>query len=140
MMCWGSNNDGELGDGTMTDRLIPTDVLGLTSGVARISGNGWHTCAALTNGELQCWGYNGAGQLGDGTIVNNATPAVVAGLGGSVGSLQTGEEHTCVLLTNGQVKCWGGNGFGQLGLGDNPWRLTPVTVKMYLMMLPVVTR
>jgi alpha-tubulin suppressor-like RCC1 family protein len=140
MKCWGSNNDGELGDGTFIDRATPIDVLGLTSGVARISGNGWHGCAALTTGELLCWGYNGAGQLGDGTIVSNPTPAVVSGLGGSVQSLQTGEEHTCVLLTNGQVKCWGGNGFGQLGLGDTPWRKTPVIVKMNRMMLPMVTK
>ncbi len=138
--CWGSNNDGELGDGTFVDRLTPTDVSGLTSGVAKISTNGWHTCAILTNGELQCWGYNTAGQVGSGNIASSGTPVIVSGLGSGVQSIQTGEEHTCALLVNGQVKCWGSNGFGQLGLGDTPWRMTPVIVKFNGIYLPMVSR
>jgi alpha-tubulin suppressor-like RCC1 family protein len=78
--CWGSNATGQLGDGTTTDRSGPVDVVGLTTGVATISGGRFHTCSVNTAGRAQCWGSNLWGQIGDGTTVNRLTPVGVSGL------------------------------------------------------------
>lgn len=78
--CWGSNVTGQVGDGTTTDRLVPVDVFGLTSGIVTISGGRFHTCSVNTAGRAQCWGSNLWGQIGDGTTVNRLTPVGVSGL------------------------------------------------------------
>jgi hypothetical protein len=75
--CWGQNADGQLGDGTTAARSIPVAVSGLGQGVTSVSASGWHACAMTTAGDLRCWGRNGHGQLGDGTITNRSTPVSV---------------------------------------------------------------
>ena len=86
-----------------------------------------HTCARLVSGAVKCWGYNYDGQLGLGDLgdrgdskgeMGAALPAVDLGAGASVVQLVAGTDHTCALLEGGTVKCWGGNFYGQLGLGD----------------------
>jgi uncharacterized repeat protein (TIGR01451 family) len=126
--CWGYNGDGELGDGTMTIRLVPVNVNGLTSSAAAISAGGKHTCVLTSAGGIKCWGRNAFGQLGDGTTTNRLTPVDVSGLTNGVTAIAVGSVHTCALTSTGGVKCWGWNSNGQLGDGTTTQRLTPVDV------------
>ena len=127
--CWGYNGDGELGDGTTTPRTTAVDVSGLTSGVASIAAGGSNTCALTTGGGVKCWGYNGDGELGDGTTTPRMTAVDVSGLTSGVAAIAAGRRyHTCALTTGGGVKCWGLNYFGELGDGTTTDRLTPVDV------------
>jgi len=126
--CWGSNASGQLGDQTLTNFSAPVDVVGLTN-VVGIAAGGSHTCALLADGSARCWGAGGSGQLGNnGTVTKQLVPVVVSGLAGAV-AVAAGGAHTCALLADGSVRCWGANGAGQLG--DNTTasnRLTPVVV------------
>lgn len=121
--CWGSNIAGQLGNGTTTDSFIPVAVSGLSTATAVTASRGrlvdryGHTCALLAAGTVQCWGLNSAGQLGTGTTVDSTIPANVPGLSGvTVTAVEAGGWHTCALLSNGTVRCWGDNFFGQLGI------------------------
>jgi hypothetical protein len=107
--CWGSNGNGQLGDNSTTQRKTPIDVLGLTAGVASIDAGSSHTCALTTAGGAKCWGYNGQGQLGDGSAIKRTSPGNVSGLTSGVTILAVGYAHACVVTTVGAVKCWGSN-------------------------------
>jgi len=126
--CWGYNGQGNLGDGTTTNRYIPTQVSGLTSGVSQIIARSYTACALLTTGSLKCWGSNNHGQVGDGTTTDQYTPTQVAGLTSGVESISVGSYFACALLTAGLVKCWGENTFGKLGDQSTTDRNTPVDV------------
>ncbi len=128
LKCWGSNEYGQLGDGTLPRRLTPVDVVGLTGGMAVIAAGDRHGCARTNVGAVRCWGANGSGQLGDGTRTTRPAPVSVVGLSGGVAAITTGGNHTCALTVAGGVKCWGDNGYGQLGDGTTVDRLTPVDV------------
>jgi hypothetical protein len=131
--CWGSNGDGQLGDGTTGIRTTPVDVVGLSTGVSAIAAGGEHTCALTTSGAVQCWGADFRGELGGGasTFAVRTTPVAVAGLSG-VAAIAAGREHSCALMTTGDVKCWGRDDFGQLGDGTKAFgRWTPVGVVGY---------
>jgi alpha-tubulin suppressor-like RCC1 family protein len=126
--CWGRNVFGELGDGTTTSRPIPRDVAGLTRDVLWVAVGGTHACAVRIGGAVQCWGYNAAGQLGDGTRTARLTPVDVVGPPAGVVAVAAGELHTCGVTSTGAVKCWGDNSAGQLGDGKTRSEPTPVSV------------
>ena len=136
--CWGSNDSGQLGDGTNTNSSLPVAVSGFdgqseaTSAVL-ISTFGTHVCALRADGSVACWGGNMDGQLGDGTRNDSNAPVAVTGLDGSSArktavSVTTGSYSSCVVLATAAVKCWGNNTFGQLGDGTLTRRLTPTSV------------
>jgi alpha-tubulin suppressor-like RCC1 family protein len=131
MKCWGWNEFGQLGDGTNNDSNFPVDVSGVTSGVLDIAAGGEHTCALLDAGGMKCWGYNWYGQLGDGTNNESNVPVDVSGLTSGVSAIDAGFEHTCAFLFSGVMKCWGRNGFGQIGDGTNNDSNFPVDVFGY---------
>jgi len=135
--CWGNNEHGQLGRGDVDARgdddgemgmLTPID---LGSGVlVRAVAAGWnHTCALLKDGTVKCWGANDLGQLGLGDTQARGdgpgemgTALSAVNLGRSAVAISAGYNHTCALLDDKTVKCWGGNGLGQLGLGDTQHR------------------
>jgi alpha-tubulin suppressor-like RCC1 family protein len=119
--CWGNNQFGQIGVGTLMDYPSPTPVPGVQGANAIFAGSN-HTCVRLPGGSLECWGDNRYGQLGIGTYGTTRgnidyviTPTRVAGLQG-VTSACGGSSHTCAVV-NGNVQCWGGNFDGQLGIG-----------------------
>lgn len=126
--CWGFNGSGELGDGTKTNSPKPVPVLGL-SNVTRISASSQHMCALLGDGSVECWGAGGSGELGDGTGASHMTATAVPGLA-NVTQVTSGFYHTCVLLQGGSVECWGDNGWGQIGDGTTANRLSPTPVAL----------
>jgi hypothetical protein len=138
LRCWGNNDVGQLGDGTTDDRPTPVAVRQAPggaplAGVRAVALGSAHGCALSSGGQVQCWGGNDAGQLGDGTTEARPAPVAVreapggAPLGG-VRALATGQRHNCALLDGGDVRCWGANDAGQLGDGTTTNRATPVAV------------
>lgn len=124
--CWGDNSAGQIGDGTVTNRLTPVTVAGITTAVG-VTGGALHTCAWLADGTARCWGLNNHGQIGDGTTVGRHTPVVVTGLSNVI-SMAAGDLHTCALLLDGTVRCWGNNFNGELGDGTTTDRHSPTQI------------
>lgn len=116
--CWGANDSGQLGNGGFSYQSIPGDVTGLTSGVAEIVTGNAHSCAITTSGGVKCWGDDRYGQLGDGGAnASKTTPVDVIGLSSGVAKIAAGHFHTCAIMTSGAAKCWGYDGYGELGDG-----------------------
>ena len=124
--CWGYNREQQLGDETREHRNLPVTVRGLT-GALELALSLSHSCARLSTGEVKCWGDNRSAQLGDGTWTGSAAPVTVVGLTNAVEIALPYGGAACARLGTGEVKCWGGNEQGQLGIGL-PGSATPVTV------------
>jgi len=136
--CWGDNGEGQLGDGTTTDRPI-LDVVRDPSGAGPLTGirlvvaGERHTCALRSDTTVLCWGRNDKGQLGDGTTTDSLTPVAVVDVGGAgtlsgVTHLSAGAKHTCAVRSDGTVVCWGLNDKGQLGDATTTDHASPVVV------------
>ncbi len=137
--CWGSNTFGELGNGKTKDSILPVVVKGLPSNPVVIgTGGGFinsdlgnFACAVVVTGDVWCWGYDGDGELGDGSTPDaspHTTPVKVL-LPGPARDVVGGAVNACALLDDGSVWCWGGNNSGELGSGGSPVQSsTPVEV------------
>lgn len=132
LFCWGSNQHGQLGQSQKETILKPTEVT-LPSGVTvrQVSAGRHHTCAILSDDSLQCWGGNDNGQLGNGTTqATHKLQRVSLGEGNIAKDVQAGPNHTCAILTDGNMKCWGFGLYGQLGDGQTQSSQVPVDVEL----------
>lgn len=136
--CWGANDSGQLGYGDTVNRgdnqgemgaVLPAVQLGTGKYATAVSAGGTHTCAILNDGSVKCWGWNQHGQLGVGlgntfnrgdhpNEMGDNLPAVNLGTGKTAVAIAAGSNHSCAILNDGGVKCWGMNVYGQLGLGN----------------------
>jgi alpha-tubulin suppressor-like RCC1 family protein len=126
--CWGDNENGQLGDGTTTNTTTPVAVSELNSHITALSAGEFESCALTSEGEAECWGFNGDGQLGDGTTTSTTEPVAVSDLGAGVKEISTGGFHTCAVTSAGAARCWGSGEAGALGDGTTTNTTTPVTV------------
>ena len=119
--CWGHNEDGQLGGGTVGDySLTPVRVASITDATA-ITAGGIHSCALHQDGTISCWGNNQYGQLGDRTDDYNSSSLAPVGVAGitDATAITTGWAHSCALHQDGTISCWGNNEWGQLGDGQS---------------------
>ncbi|MCL2823611.1 MAG: hypothetical protein FWD57_06440 [Polyangiaceae bacterium] len=126
-LCWGSNDHGQIGNGSYGNRNTPATVSGLSSGVTSIAAGRRHACAIVSDGTVKCWGSNEFGQLGDNSTDNSSVPTITTGLGSGVTAIAAGFEHTCAITWAG-VMCWGSNQYGQIGVGPNGSKIVPMLV------------
>jgi alpha-tubulin suppressor-like RCC1 family protein len=133
--CWGRGGEGRLGSGStaaLGDQLgemgdaLPAVQLGTGRTATAVSAGDVHTCALLDNASVKCWGWSPDGRTGQGSVatlgdqageMGDALPIVQLGTGRTALAVTTSNLHTCAVLDNGAVSCWGWNGLGQLGLG-----------------------
>jgi alpha-tubulin suppressor-like RCC1 family protein len=115
--CWGANGSGQVGDGNTQPNEPDPKGIGV-SNPTLVAGGGSHTCAVGSNG-LSCWGANFAGQLGLGANPGPIDPTkpIHVPLDGIVQRLALGGDHSCALLQDGRVLCWGLNDRGQTATG-----------------------
>jgi len=123
--CWGANDHGQLGNGTMVNSNVPVEASGL-AGVKAITAGWGHTCALTMGGGVKCWGYNANGELGNGTTTDRDVPVDVMGLSTGVAAIDAGDDHTCAVIAGNRLKCWGYNGYGQLGDETQSSRSVPI--------------
>ncbi|MES2304583.1 MAG: hypothetical protein V4558_03710 [Gemmatimonadota bacterium] len=123
--CWGSNESGQLGDGTKIRRLVPTPVAGGRIFKSLAVGS-THVCAVSIEGTAWCWGTSPAGAFGDGSTGEHLTAVPVLGL--TFRNIVAGTDFTCGLTTTNLVYCWGLGPSGQLGNGLATTSTTPVAV------------
>ena len=126
--CWGGNSYGQLGDGTNINRdtlvLVSKGAMGSNVTFSSISAGSYHTCGVGSDGNGYCWGYNQDGQLGNGNTGTNSNVPVLVSQGARSAdvtfiSINTGQQHTCGVGSDGNGYCWGLNNYGQLGKGTS---------------------
>lgn len=131
VVCWGANTFGQLGQETdcndapfnMCESWRPLKVPNLSDDIVAIGAGEVHTCAVAVDGGVKCWGANGQGQLGIGPIEPESsyftvTPTEVVNLGRGARAVALGNWHTCAILVDGGVACWGSNNKHLLGIAD----------------------
>ena len=128
LKCWGGNQYGQLANGSQISSSVPIAVdLGTKKTAAAVSAGGGHVCAILDDNSLKCWGNNDYGQLGHESTNNwgdhsahraSSIPAVDLGTDKTAKMVSAGNNHTCAILDDDSLKCWGYNAYGQLGDGN----------------------
>jgi alpha-tubulin suppressor-like RCC1 family protein/putative cell wall-binding protein len=152
--CWGANYQGQLGDGTWnneqpnpvavlasgTQVSNPVTLSGITqieTGSVYSTNNHEHTCAAMADTTMRCWGRNANGQLGDGDTIQQLNPVAVLASGtqdaspvtlSGVTQISVGYQYACALMVDTTARCWGSGSSGKLGDGTTIQRLNPVAV------------
>lgn len=135
--CWGSNSNGQLGDGSTISSTSPVPVYsgGVLAGrtLTQIVAGASNTCALDSTGAAYCWGLNTSGQLGNNSsLTQSLVPVTVTTSGVLTGKtltqLAAGNAHVCALDSTGTAYCWGSNGNGQLGINSTTKSPVPVAV------------
>jgi alpha-tubulin suppressor-like RCC1 family protein len=124
--CWGYNEVGQLGDGSINSSSVPVAVKGGLR-FTLLSAGDFHTCGLTSDGTAHCWGWGDVGQLGNRSMSNSSIPVAVSG-GLTFTALSTGGNHACGLTAGGAVYCWGWNEVGQLGDASTTRSAVPVPV------------
>jgi alpha-tubulin suppressor-like RCC1 family protein len=129
--CWGSDGDGELGNGIRQPSFTrPLKVEGILTKSVAITAGGWHTCVLDAVGQMTCWGRNTSGECGAKGADRFTTPNVVEAMPRGVKAMTSGTWHTCAVMADSTVKCFGRNADGQLGIGSaGQFESTPMDVR-----------
>ena len=126
--CWGWGVFGELGDGSKESSSTPVKGTGITDASEVTVGGDAYACARLSSGEVDCWGRETGNAYAPGEQWWSTTPVRVSGISGATSVIAEGEDHTCVVLSSGGMRCWGADNNGQLGDGSFSYSETPVAV------------
>ncbi len=125
---WGSNGNGQLGDGTTVSKSSPVSVIGGITNWAQVSAGRLHSLGVTSDGIAWAWGFNGQGRLGDGTTVSKTSPVSVIGGITNWSQVSAGDSHSLGVTSSGIAWAWGSNGQGQLGDGTTVTKSSPVSV------------
>jgi alpha-tubulin suppressor-like RCC1 family protein len=138
LKCWGLNTNGQVGNGIVLTgstikQLTPVTTGPFPAAISSVDFGMYTSCAVLLDQSKSavCWGYNGDGQIGDGTVVSKSVPTLVSGVTG-VDQISTNYYHSCAVLSDTTVKCWGRNMYGELGNGTTVGSLTAVSIPAFL--------
>ncbi|HZJ34747.1 MAG TPA: hypothetical protein VFD55_01900, partial [Candidatus Angelobacter sp.] len=134
--CWGFNGNGELGNNSTINSLVPVAVYtaGVLSGktIKSIATGGSHNCVIASDDQAYCWGMNRSGPLGNNSSTSSSVPVAVntTGVlnGKTIKSISASSEHTCAIASDNLAYCWGKNDYGQLGNGLGGNSYVPVFV------------
>jgi cysteine-rich repeat protein len=132
LMLWGFGYQGWTNAGLPPTDFATLSPMKLGTGRKALSSDVglYHACAITDDGALSCWGFAPHGALGLGSVVSSPGPVKYSSGGGEIGTtsvdlggraavqVAVGDEHSCAILDDGTLKCWGYNASGQLGLGD----------------------
>ncbi len=129
LQCWGMGTNGALGDGNATTSSLPVAV-NSSEYFVNVQAGGLHTCALSTAGSVFCWGKNNKGQAGTDSIIDPTvnSPKLVTGLNKLVSSIDMGSNHSCAILNDDTLKCWGEGTYGQLGDGTVNNSYSPLAI------------
>jgi alpha-tubulin suppressor-like RCC1 family protein len=117
----------EYGIDEFLDGDTETIDLGWFGKVQQVSAGQHHSCVVISGGHVKCWGDNSEGALGTGEVLSRTDPTDVVALNGRASSVAVGRSHSCAVLVDGGLQCWGDNSAGQLGDSTVLSRMTPVT-------------
>jgi alpha-tubulin suppressor-like RCC1 family protein len=136
LYAWGRNAEGQLGDGSQVSTSVPEQIVILRRGppigkLVSLFAGCYHTLALFAKGAVLAWGYNGYGQLGDGSVTTRSKPTgVMLPAGATVKAISSGCDTSYALTKAGQVLAWGLNGQGELGNGNTANSDLPVPVHL----------